>query len=157
MLETLIVFGAQYAIVLPFLALATYAWWQPPQVRWDLLHTVLVALPLAYLLARLAGMLYGHPQPFVLEGFEPLVPHEVNNAFPSDHVALTSVVATLALWHNRLLGIALSVVVALIAASRILAGLHYPLDVLVGAALGVGVVYASATLLHVFQRASMRP
>ncbi|TKC85983.1 phosphatase PAP2 family protein [Trinickia terrae] len=75
------------------------------------------------------------------------------SAFPSDHVMLWSAVATGILLASRPWGIyALFHAIVLIGLPRICLGLHYPTDVLGGAALGVGItcaMNASAIRTHI--------
>jgi undecaprenyl-diphosphatase len=57
-------------------------------------------------------------------------------SFPSDHAAAAFAIAFAVLAYSRRVGVAFLAVAALIAVSRILEGLHYPSDVLAGAAVG---------------------
>jgi undecaprenyl-diphosphatase len=134
--DQLIIFCAKYLIFFMALAMAVYWALSPRANKTELALVGLVALPLAYGLARVLGMLYGHQQPFAEQGFEPLVPHSVDNSFPSDHSAAAGVLAGVASLYNRSLGVLLWVLAVGVAAGRMLAGLHYPLDVIVGLVLG---------------------
>jgi undecaprenyl-diphosphatase len=58
-------------------------------------------------------------------------------SFPSAHASNSFVMATVAAWGHRRLAPVFFVVAALVAYSRIYVGLHYPLDAVAGAALGV--------------------
>ena len=69
------------------------------------------------------------------------IPH--TNSFPSGHAAVSFACAgTLATFVSRRMAIALYVLAALIAWSRVYVGAHYPLDVLAGALLGIGIARA---------------
>lgn len=102
-----------------------------------LLILILLSLPLAYVLARLLGLLYFHEQPFAVYGFEPLIPHAIDNSFPSDHVALGGALATAVLFFNRPLGLFLWLLVLVIGLLRVVAGLHYASDIAGGIAAGI--------------------
>lgn len=68
-----------------------------------------------------------------------VVPSEPNS-FPSGHTASTfSVVTVLAdqFWQNKILVSVLIIFSLLLAFSRVYCGVHYPLDVLVGAMVGI--------------------
>ena len=154
MSEALIIIGAKYLIAVSALALLAYWFVLPREKKKELAVLAAIALPLAYALARIAGLLYSHSQPFVEWGVEPLVPHEVDNAFPSDHMALAAAIATIAFFYNRWLGAGLGVVGLSIGLARMFAGLHYPVDVVVGVALGVAAACSVALVMR--QRGMMQ-
>ena len=60
-------------------------------------------------------------------------------SFPSGHVMHAVAFAIIIARHYPELGVPLWLFVALVAASRVVLGLHYPSDVLAGASLGAGV------------------
>jgi undecaprenyl-diphosphatase len=69
------------------------------------------------------------------------IPH--TNSFPSGHAVVSFACAgTLATFVSRRVAIALYVLAALIAWSRVYVGAHYPLDVLAGALFGLGIARA---------------
>jgi undecaprenyl-diphosphatase len=136
MMDQVIIFCAKYLIFFMALAMATYWLVSPRANKTELALVAAVALPLAYGVARIAGMLYGHQQPFAEFEYEPLVPHGVDNSFPSDHSAAAGVLAGVASLYNRSLGLLMWILAVAVAAGRMLAGLHYPVDVIVGLVLG---------------------
>jgi membrane-associated phospholipid phosphatase len=103
--------------------------------------------------ALLAGRLLAHYLPFrvrpmyvpALRAFYPEASVDEPvlrtwSAFPSDHVMLWSAVAMGIFFASRLAGIyALFHAIVLIGLPRIYLGLHYPTDVVAGAALGIGI------------------
>ncbi|MEU2158354.1 phosphatase PAP2 family protein [Streptomyces sp. NPDC019396] len=71
------------------------------------------------------------------------LPHQpVTSSFPSGHSASAAAFATGVAMESRGWGAALAPVAASVAFSRVYTGVHFPSDVLVGAALGVGAAYA---------------
>lgn len=86
---------------------------------------------------------YEHPRPFVLYGTEPLL-NETSNSFPSGHAAFLFALAMTAWFYNRRWGNWLFAVASLVGLARIFAGVHWPFDVLGGAAVGI----LSAWLIH---------
>lgn len=103
----------------------------------------LIALPLAYALARAAGMLFAHPQPFAALGFEPLVPHEVDNSFPSDHTLIAGVFASVAFLADKRFGLVLWALTLLVGTARVAAGLHWPVDIAAAALVAAGAVWVA--------------
>jgi undecaprenyl-diphosphatase len=131
------------------LAYFSFVGWQKAK---PLALELLIALPLAYVLARIAGLFYHHPQPFVVEGFEPLIPHAVDNAFPSDHMLIASVFAVVGFLSNQWFGLSLFVFAALVAIGRVAAGLHYPIDIVASGLLAILAVYiAKMATSHFFK------
>lgn len=152
MLETAIIVCAKYLVAVPVVTAVFYFFWAPAQERWRLGLLALAALPLAYLLARVAGLFYSHPQPFVEWGGEPLVPHEIDNAFPSDHTLLAGALAALVGVSSRsyLAGGGLFAIAGLIGLARVAAGLHNWLDIAAALVLAVAAVLAAQLLLERF-------
>ncbi|MGW7272703.1 phosphatase PAP2 family protein [Streptomyces sp. NPDC054864] len=66
----------------------------------------------------------------------------ITSSFPSGHSASAAAFATGVALESRGMGAAVAPVAASVAFSRVYTGVHYPSDVLVGAALGVGAAYA---------------
>ncbi|MBI2004797.1 phosphatase PAP2 family protein [Patescibacteria group bacterium] len=141
-MDTLIIFAATYLVVLVALVGVLAVVWKA-EGRRRLLWLLAVSLPLGYALARLAGLFYSHAQPFATEGFEPLVPHAVGNTFPSDHTLAAGIFASVAFLANRRVGLLLWVLTLCIGIARMAAGLHYPLDIAVGALLAVFAVWVA--------------
>ncbi|MCK8679570.1 bifunctional phosphatase PAP2/diacylglycerol kinase family protein [Streptomyces lichenis] len=66
----------------------------------------------------------------------------ITTSFPSGHSASAAAFATGVLLESKGWGAAVAPVAAAVALSRVYTGVHYPSDVLVGAALGVGCAFA---------------
>jgi membrane-associated phospholipid phosphatase len=99
---------------------------------------MLAAVGVVYGLVELAGRRWARARPFArLERVQSLVPHDPERSFPSRHVASAVAMAMVADRHRPRLGRLMRLVAGLLALSRVGAGLHYPSDVAVGAALGV--------------------
>jgi undecaprenyl-diphosphatase len=87
-------------------------------------------------------------RPYIrLIGIECVLPPLDRYSFPSGHTLHAVLFTTLAAGHVPALALVLVPFAMLVAASRVILGLHYPSDVLVGAALGGGLAAASNALL----------
>jgi undecaprenyl-diphosphatase len=108
--------------------------WRRPWFFLALVTATLAADWLSYLLRQLVGrdrppLVYPDPRPLVS------VPH--TGAFPSGHSASAFAAATVIAWASRRLAVPAYVLAALVAWSRVYVGVHWPLDVIGGAILGV--------------------
>ena len=87
-------------------------------------------------------------RPFVgLVGIECAMPPLDRYSFPSGHTLHAVAFTTLGVAFVPPLAVVLVPFALLVAASRVVLGLHYPSDVLVGAALGAGLAAGSLALL----------
>ena len=138
----LIIFGAKYAVAVVMLG-GTVTLAFAGERRRRLTYVLAIALPLGYALARVAGLFFAHNQPFAVDGFEPLIPHTIDNSFPSDHVLIGGVFASLAFLADRKVGLVLWALTLLVGLSRMLAGLHYGIDILAAALLALCAVFVA--------------
>jgi undecaprenyl-diphosphatase len=86
-----------------------------------------------------------------------LVHIPANPSFPSGHAATSFACATLLAWLTPLPGVPLFALAALIAFSRVYDGVHYPLDVVGGAVLGLLVATALRLLAGALRRSEQGP
>jgi undecaprenyl-diphosphatase len=78
------------------------------------------------------------PRPYTAGRVRQLVERRPGPSFPSRHVASAFALAVPAWRADRRLGGAMLALAALLGLSRVYSGLHYPSDVLAGAAIGLG-------------------
>lgn len=76
------------------------------------------------------------PRPFVALNLKPLF-MESGFSFPSSHVTVISAIAVIAWSIDYRLGITFFIFTILVALSRMIIGVHYPIDVIGGICLGV--------------------
>ena len=93
--------------------------------------------------------------PLVYPVPRPLVPTPHTGSFPSGHSATAFACATVIAWASPRLAMPAFVLAALVAWSRVYVGVHWPFDVLGGAALGV--LVATALLKLAATRPRLRP
>ena len=89
------------------------------------------------------------PRPFVtFVQVHPLVIETPYSSFPSGHATVFFALAmTMYLYHKRL-GYFFFGCAVLIGLSRIISGVHYPIDVLVGTGIGISIAYLSTIFLR---------
>ncbi len=99
---------------------------------------------LANALVKMMNLLYFRPRPFASHPVNLLFYQPTDPSFPSNAAALGFAIAAGAWFYHRAWGWGLLALAALFGLSRIFGGVHYPFDVLAGAALGWG----SAWMIH---------
>jgi undecaprenyl-diphosphatase len=81
---------------------------------------------------------YHHPRPFVERtDVDLLFPHSADPSFPSEHVIVAAALAGSFIWNRRWLGSLLMLAAGALGFARVLAGIHYPADIIAALALGV--------------------
>lgn len=135
---------AVYAVYLVPIIMLFFFFWKPEEKRQKFLinlfgSSFLISL---IIIAPLIGKWINRPRPFDLPGTHELVFHLPSYSFPSDHALFFAYVTTyLFLFGYKKWGwIALAATI-LISLFRVIAGLHWPGDILVGWILGVIFAY----------------
>ncbi len=124
-------------------------YWRRP---W-LVLTVAAAGLSADALSLALRQLIGRDRPFVTYPEpRPLVHPPSSGSFPSGHASAAFACATVIAWASPRLAVGAYVLAALVAWSRVYVGVHYPLDVLGGAALGILVATALLKLEAALRR-----
>ncbi|MHB1527243.1 MAG: phosphatase PAP2 family protein [Candidatus Dormibacteria bacterium] len=122
----------------------------PERARLDALAAA-AAAAVALQVNHLLGNLWYEPRPYLSHYHVPLLAAAAHgNSFPSDHLAFGGAVVG-ALWvtRRRWLALASLLVMAGVGWARVVTGIHWPFDVLVGLALGLLVGAAvGAVALH---------
>ena len=123
--------------------------------RWGTLWLTLIAVALADWTAMGIKALVDRERPS-MEYADPktLVPLPHDASFPSGHASTSFAAATMLSFAFPRLAPALFVLAAAVAFSRVYVGVHYPLDVIGGAALGI--LLATALRLLVTGRLRLR-
>lgn len=136
-MTNLIIFFADYAI---FILFATLPILWLKRKREASLHAALSTF-LAWAIAKFIKEFFFVPRPFMLNGNAPTVGYFSTGSFPSTHTIAAFAVAVSVFLHHRRLGLILIIVSTAIGASRILGGVHYPIDIIGGAIIGTFIAW----------------
>ena len=113
------------------------------------LHAFFAAL-VAWAICEMVKTIYPTVRPFVVEGIMPAtITVPLDSAFPSAHTAISFAIAVTIFLHDKKLGALFLFAAFFVGVGRILANLHYPLDVIGGAVIGATTSLVSEKL-HLF-------
>ncbi len=143
----LIIFGAQYLFLVIILIAGIFFLLQPRDKQKEFALLAIMSLPLIYGLLKVVALFYFDPRPFVAEHFTPLIPHVPDNGFPSDHTIVSASLASLLFPFNKKVSSLLWLLTLLVAISRIVAGIHHPVDVLASMLIAIVVVWPIYTFI----------
>lgn len=107
--------------------------------------TALIYIGLAYLAAVVARFnltagihwLWPNPRPFISHDLTQLIMPDTWSSFPSGHASFLFALSTPIFLYNRKFGLFCYVSSFLIVLARVFSGVHYPSDILAGAAIGI--------------------
>lgn len=106
------------------------------------------ALVARFGVTELIRFFYNRPRPFeVLEGVRQLVDHSGGGSFPSGHASLAFAVAASVSFYYPKTSLLFFAAALSISMNRVAAGVHWPSDILGGAAVGVTTAFALRLLL----------
>jgi undecaprenyl-diphosphatase len=141
-------------VVFVVIGLAVALIWRRPWILVPLLAADVAAGVISYALRQAIGR---DRPPLVYPEPKPLVSVPNSGAFPSGHTSAAFACATVLAWASPRLRIPLFVLAAAIGWSRVYVGVHWPLDVLGGAVLGVVVSTVLLKLAAGLPRLRLKP
>jgi len=104
------------------------------------------------LFIKLLNLLFYRSRPFATHAIHLLFYRPSDSSFPSNATSVGFSMATAVWFFNRKAGLAMYVLASLLGFSRIVGGVHYPIDVLAGALVGIAAGYVVVKKLPVLQR-----
>ncbi len=126
--EIIIFLASKLHVVIVVIAIITFLLSTKKQ-RMILALTATAALPLSYLLGKLASFFNYTERPFSELGITPLVPHIADNGFPSEHTLYAMVIAMVVFLVHRRWGTMLIILALLVGVGRVWADVHNPIDI----------------------------
>ncbi|MEK7507778.1 MAG: phosphatase PAP2 family protein [Patescibacteria group bacterium] len=152
-IDTLIVFLATYfpyLLIVGFLAFS-FSRKDRREGLFIFIEGMLAAIISRSIITESIRFFYDHPRPFAALDLSPLV-HSSSNSFPSGHAAIFFAMATTLYFFDKRLGGWFFLLALINGISRVTAGVHWPLDILGGAVIGI----ASGFFVHKLSERSWR-
>ena len=137
--DALIVFFGQYFVYV--LAAALILWWFVNSNKIKTRRALTIAL-FSFLIARfgvteLIRAVFPRQRPFLSHHVIQLIPKGAEPSFPSGHATALFAIAMAIYFYNKKLGYWLFAAAAVVCVARVIAGVHYPSDILAGAVVGI--------------------
>jgi len=132
--NTIIFFGQYLAYVLVVVFLLIVA----KNKNWRMLMISAISVFLSRAaITETIRYFYYVPRPFLTSGVHQLIFNETSGSFPSGHAAFFFALAMAIYFFHKKWGIAFFVAAILMGLARIIAGAHWPIDILGGAIIGI--------------------
>ncbi|HWY79170.1 MAG TPA: phosphatase PAP2 family protein [Candidatus Sulfotelmatobacter sp.] len=151
-MNTIIIICANYLYLLSIILSLFILWKTTKKVRISIITLSVLSLPLAFILAKVAGYFIYDPRPFVTEHIKPLIAHTADNGFPSDHTLLTMTIASIIFAYHKKLGITLFAISLLTGTARILAHVHHLFDIIGATAIAI----VATTVIFLIKKTFLR-
>lgn len=134
-LDSLMVFGAKYLIFLTVFLMGIFIFKGGVGEKKAAVLSI-GSFALAFFLETIIHLLFYLPRPFIAYQISPLINHDNSSSFPSTHTAAMAAIAfSYYFYKSRLAPIFLFLMIW-VGLARVLVGVHFPLDILGGIALG---------------------
>ena len=140
MFDQIVIFFAEYVyLVVAGIAFCFVIFSELP-IKNGVLAVGILSAVVALVAGKILNRIIESPRPFMAEDIVPLFPHSFSNGFPSEHTLFAIVIACTIFLYNQKLGGALIVLTLGIGLARVLANVHYPVDVFGGLLIGIASV-----------------
>jgi len=132
-LDSLGIFFAEYLGYL-LAVLVFVVFWKKYRI---IFQSFLAGIVARFGLTELIRWLWPNPRPFVDNNVNLLLSHTNSASLPSGHAAFFFGLSTVVYLYNKKAGLFFFAASFLISISRVFGGIHWPLDILVGAVVGI--------------------
>lgn len=105
---------------------------------------VILAIPLgiAIVISESISAIYVRQRPFVTDSkVHLLVPHAADGGMPSHHIVFMAVLVASIYYYDKRSAIFFALLTLITGVARVVAGIHYPTDIVIGALIGAIIVY----------------
>lgn len=144
--DSVIVFFASYLayiLIVIFLALVFFSRYSGRQ-KWELVLVAGISAVIARLgITELIRFFYHHPRPYLALPDVHTLFTDSSWSFPSGHATFFFALSTAVYLYHKKWGIGFFIATILITISRVIAGIHYPSDIVGGALIGIAVAYTT--------------
>lgn len=134
--DFLMIFGAEFIIYLTFILIFLLAIKGGINERKSLI-VCLISIPVAVIIIKIIHLFYFYPRPYISFDILPLVGNQGEASFPSRHTSIMAVFAFVYSFYKSRWGIIFWFLTIWVGLSRVYVGVHYPLDILGGIAVGL--------------------
>ncbi len=134
-LDILAVFVANgYFLILMLFYLTIKNW----KIYFPIMINAMAAAMLSrFVITNIIRLIVQRPRPFVENHVNFLLPQGIESSFPSGHASFYFAIATVVYLYNKKLGILFFIGSFFMGMARIFGGVHWPSDILAGAAVGI--------------------
>jgi undecaprenyl-diphosphatase len=154
--DLIVMFFASFFIYFIFAGLIVL-WFIDGKIKKEQVVHALVACLIAWTVAALIKHFFPTLRPFVINGQEiDVLIRPKDGAFPSEHTVLAFALAVTVFMHDRRIGWWFLLSALIVGISRVIANVHYPIDIVGGSFLGtmVAVVVEKVHFLDFVNRIS---
>ena len=155
-LDVAAIFFAEY---FPYLLVIVFVFFLFLERNWKVRFYAFALAALSTILARgivaeVIRFFYFRPRPPAVFSIEPLIHLPSSASFPSGHAVFFFALATSVFFMNRRWGIWFFIAAFVMGVARVFVGVHWPLDILGGAALGIA---SAVAVQYILKRSHREP
>ena len=104
---------------------------------WKMVIEAGISAVLARLIVEIIRWFWYNPRPFMENNVNLILPYKATSSFPSGHAAFFFALSCSVYFYNKKAGILFFIASFFIVLARVFVGIHWPMDILAGALVGV--------------------